>query len=309
MPSGAFTALGVGHAAIKLETKDGQKHYITWSAQGNPLAAPLKIQNYPRFKHLGTDRFGYQEDKHAMEGFFGQQEPHFKIKLPVLNLTWSTLTYGVSASRIEEFWEKRLHEKMYAFFSARYNCTGCVWEALKAGGLGYYHGISDSIFIQGAAGLLEAVNKAKGNLDQLNDLQHSIAMKMLELQKKYPDASRRIPSLADWKKSSDLNVKFRAVAARKEQIAALDDLIGDYPNARKDSIKFVMLLRMQAEIYSHLTTKPNSDRKKAVERLGASVTEVINRLPKFVSLDGLSDSEYGWAMNTFGWRSRVMART
>ncbi len=197
---------------------------------------------------------------------------------------------------------------MYAFFSARYNCTGCVWEALKAGGLGYYHGISDSTFIQGAAGLLEAVNKAKADLDQLNNLQHSIAVKMAELESKYPDAPQNIPSLAQWKKASDQNVSFRAIASRKEQVAALDKLIDDYPNARKDVVKFLMLLRMQGEIYSHVTTKPNSDRKVAVQRLGATVTNAMANLPKILDLDGLSDGEYSWAMNTLGWRARTMAK-
>jgi hypothetical protein len=40
MPTGIFTSLGVGHAAIRLETATGKQRYITWSAQGNPLKAP-----------------------------------------------------------------------------------------------------------------------------------------------------------------------------------------------------------------------------------------------------------------------------
>src|ERR1700735_285869 len=99
MPSGALTVLGVGHAAIKLTTRDGEEHYVTWAAQGNPLRAPFKIQNYPRYKNLGTEDFTYQHDKYNMDGFFGQQKPHYKIKLPILTLAAGALPYGVSASR------------------------------------------------------------------------------------------------------------------------------------------------------------------------------------------------------------------
>ncbi len=98
MPSGVFTTLGVGHAAIKLETKEGEKHYITWSAQGNPLNAPFKVQKYPRFKHLGTDNFGYQEDKNAMEGFFWTERTSFQNQ------------FAGSKARIWEFKLRRVNE-------------------------------------------------------------------------------------------------------------------------------------------------------------------------------------------------------
>jgi hypothetical protein len=307
MPSGIYTKLGVGHAAIKLTTRDDQKHYITWAAQGNPLAAPFKIQNYPRFKHLGTEKFGYEADKGNMEGFFGSQEPHYKIKLPILTLSAGALPYGVSAGRIEAFWQARLAGKMYAFFSAKYNCTGCVWEALKAGGLGYYHDIADSMFIQGAAGLLEAVNKAKANLDKLNQVRQAVDARMTQLQQNYPTAPAVVPTIAQWKKLSDQNVKFSSMSSRKEQVLALDKLIQDYPNARLNEMKFVMLFAMQGEIYSHLTNKPKSDRRAAVEQLGASVTAVLKSLPANLNLDGLNDGQYGWVMNTLGWRSRKLA--
>jgi hypothetical protein len=55
MPSGIATTFGIGHAAIKLTTRDGNKHYITWVAQGHLLKAPFKFQNADRFRHLGTE--------------------------------------------------------------------------------------------------------------------------------------------------------------------------------------------------------------------------------------------------------------
>jgi hypothetical protein len=163
--------------------------------------------------------------------------------------------------------------------------------------------------IQGAAGLLEAVNKAKANLDQLNQLRDSIDQKMAQLLQQHPNVPKSVPTLKQWKTASDQNIRFSSVAARKDQIAALDKLIDDYPNTHTNTIRFVMLSRMQSEIYSHLTNKPNSDRKAAVERLGASVTAVLNTMPANLNLNGLGDGPYRWVMNTLGWRSKEMART
>src|SRR5439155_4199481 len=96
----------------------------------------------------------------------------------------------------------------------------------------------------------------------------------------------------------------RAFAGRKDQVAALDKLIEDYPNVNDDVSRFVLLVRMQSEIHSHLTAKPNSDRKLAVERLGARVTAALNTLPGNLGLGGLDPKLYGWFMNTVGWRAQ-----
>jgi hypothetical protein len=128
--------------------------------------------------------------------------------------------------------------------------------------------IGDSVFIQGTAGLLEAVKKAKANIDKLNKNRLSIEMLMADLRFKFPAAPQNIPTIAQWKTASDQNVRFRAVASRKEQIAALDKLIKDYPNARTVEEKYVLLFTMQREIHSHIKKKADSDRRDAVERLG-----------------------------------------
>ncbi len=130
---------------------------------------------------------------------------------------------------------------------------------------------------------------------------------MDQLQQSYPQAPASVPTITQWKKLSDQNIKFSSMASRKEQVAALDKLIQDYPNARLNEMKFVMLFAMQGEIYSHLTNKPKSDRRAAVEQLGASVTAVLKSLPANLDLDDLNDGQYGWVMNTLGWRSRKLA--
>jgi hypothetical protein len=66
--------------------------------------------------------------------------------------------------------QKLLQEASYSFVSAHSNCNGVVWDALEAGGLGQYHNVGDSWFIQGAADLLKAVTIAKTTMEQRNRL-------------------------------------------------------------------------------------------------------------------------------------------
>ena len=292
--------LGIGHAAIHLK-HDRHGHYITWAADGHPLKAPFKFQNAPRWNNVGVG-LDYEMDKGNMQHFFGRSEPEFKCELPIFDLKDGILTYGVSAKRIEDFWKQQLTKNTYAFFSAKHNCTGCVWEALKAGGLGNYHDNPDSIFIQGATSLMSAVRKADENLEKLNGAYAKIYLTMRGLSRQYWRHDT-VPSLADWKADSDKNAK--GLARRRDQIAALDKMIADYPNARSDVAKYILLLQMQKEIYSHLTQKPNSDRKKAVEQLGARVWWATEKLTIDDStLDDLSDKMYDWAVNTIGWRAK-----
>ena len=71
-----------------------------------------------------------------------------------------------------------------------------------------------------------------------------------------------IPSLAEWKKDSDEKVSFRKFAGRIEQVAALDRLIERYHRRPINPVtQYALLIRMQDEIYSHLTLKPQSDRR------------------------------------------------
>ena len=70
-------------------------------------------------------------------------------------------------------------------------------------------------------------------------------------------------------------------------------LIRDYPTARTDLERFGSLIKMQSEVYSHFSSKPNSDRKDAVSKLGARVTGALRRLNLGDDpLNGLSEDEF-----------------
>jgi hypothetical protein len=267
------TTLGVGHAAIRLRFHNGVERYITWAAQGNPLKAMFKFQGVNRWANVGAG-LDYATDKGNMVGFFGSAKPTYKVEIPVLDMTNGHLTVGVSAGEMDRFWTQQLHVNMYAFLSARYNCTGVVCSALRASGLNRYGEDLDSTFVQGASSLLDWARGVKHTLDQMNAARNGVELSMAALLNQHPHTPRTVPTLQAWKTTS--NVGISTFARRIEQVAALDGLISEYntPNLPV-AAKAILIARMQAEVASHLTSKPTSDRRTAVAQLGARVTAAL----------------------------------
>jgi hypothetical protein len=311
MPSGLATALGAGHAALQLASDDeGFYRYITWMARGNPLQALFPHQRRQVLPKLVEGRINYGVDAEVMEGWDlmgNPDQPHHAIKLPTLRLhpTPEKLRYGIDVARICDFWEDRLqNEPTYAFLSRKQNCTGCVVEALRAGGLDYYSDKPKNYFVQDARTLLTWVQAAKKKLDRLNQRQADINTLMTALAAQYadePNTGNGVPSIAEWKQESDKGVN-PVFASRKEQVANLDRLIKDYPKATDKLTRFVLLLRMQSEIHSHLTAKPTSARRDAVERLGARVTVALRNLGiGHAHFEDLDPKMADWAVRNLVW--------
>jgi hypothetical protein len=215
-----------------------------------------------------------------MQDFFGHRMPDYKAHVPLLSISPDGIKYGVDVNRIEKFWLDRLQsETPYSFLSKKNNCTGCVAEALKAGGLGYFADLGGNPLAQDARSLRVWAQKGEEKLDRLNKTQSTIDATMNMLFGKHSNCRNAgVPTLQEWVRDSDSNVKFQPFAQRKDQIAKLDVLIRDYPSARTDLERFASLIKMQSEVYSHFSTKPNSDRKDAVSKLGARVTGALRRL-------------------------------
>lgn len=312
MPSGAFMknvvgiGLGVGHAALELKREAGQIYYITWMAHGSPFNALVPSKAGPVYKYIG--QFTKDDDKANMLGFFGHEEPSYSIELPALRLPTASrgLRFGVDVPRIESFWEDRLQTSpQYAFLSTKQNCTGCVVDALRAGGLDRYLDDPNKWVVQGAGSLLAWVQGAKAKLDGLNQRQASVERFMADrLARHRGDGPLPIPSFQEWQRESDQNVRFGLVASRKDQIAAIDEMVKDYPNAKDPVSRCVLLVKMQHEIYSHLINKPTSDRRAAVEALGTRVTSALldNRL-NGDELAKLGEAMHDWVIRTMAWRA------
>jgi len=289
---GKFYVPGIGHASLELSST-GRTDYITWSADGNPLARPVPSLAGDHYGGLGNS-LNFEKDQRLMSGFFGQSEPHYAVELPTLRMSARGLRYGIDVARTREFWQERLdNPPQYAFLSRKMNCTGCVAEALNAGGLGFYATQPFNLFVQDARTLLTWVQKAQRNLQRLNDSQEQIEQTMKQnMRKNIGIVAMDIPSLGDWRKDSDEKVSFRALASRSDQIAAIDGLIERYHRPATDLVtRYALLIRMQNETYSHMTLKPQSDRRLSVIKLGATVTSVLDRMTQNNDLQALLDHD------------------
>jgi hypothetical protein len=165
--------------------------------------------------------------------FGNKGKPDPPINLPTLFWTPTGLHYGVDVERIKQFWLKRRNQKTYTFISKMDNCTGCVVEALRAGGLeDYFVGPKNKV-VHDATSLFDWAKAAKKRIKLANRRQKCVDAFMEKLPmkhavwmaEKHMTANPEIPSLEEWKKESDKNVRFSAVASRKDQIALLDMLI------------------------------------------------------------------------------------
>ncbi len=152
---------GVGHASLTLRVND-KKYYITWMADGSPFQASV-INSM-----TGIENVTKAIDKGFMRRFMNSAEPTYKIKLKTKQT--GEQTEGLDANLIEAFWLERLDNKpKYSFLSASNNCTGCVADALRAGGLGQYVRASKPWFVQDAASLLAWVLAAEKPLNGAAD--------------------------------------------------------------------------------------------------------------------------------------------
>jgi hypothetical protein len=157
-----WNAGGVGHASISLKVED-RKHYITWMAHGSPFAG-MELNAY---KYIDT--FTKADDKENMEAFFESSEPTYKVKLPAIQP--NSPAAGLDAAAIEQFWLDRLANRpKYAFLSKRENCTGCVADALRAGGLERFVPAPSAWFVQDAKSLLAWVLRARDTIGGTGNL-------------------------------------------------------------------------------------------------------------------------------------------
>lgn len=288
----ALTGLGIGHAALEITTENSKQYYITWivSSEDGIGGAFLPSQG-GHASHRMNPQPGFslpweqKDDKRAMRSWkvagrhiFNEQPDH-AINLPTLLLdpTKEGLRYGVDVERIKNFWLKRQTTVTnYTFLSKTENCTGCVVGALRAGGLDDYFVRPQNKVVQDVTSLFDWAKAAKKRIKLANQRQKCIDLLMQQLTMKHAlwmaqkggDVIRTIPSLEEWKKESDKNVLLSAIARRRDQIALLDKLIQDYHKATDMDTRFECVVKMQCQIYHHVTTKPTSDRRVAVERLG-----------------------------------------
>lgn len=212
--------------------------------------------------------------------------PQYQINVPVFTHPApgpDDNMFGLNAELIARFWKNLLalpagdSKRRYGVFSPTQNCNGVVVEALLAGGLGMYADPPSNYVYQDARTLLRWVEEACGTIDKLNRQYRKIAKSQAGgRQGALPINERRIPTLTEWKASSNEGIAW--YARRTDQVASLDELIPIYHQAKSVNNHWLVtrtLLKMTVSIYDHLVNKPNSDRRQAMLNLAKRVFVVL----------------------------------
>jgi hypothetical protein len=173
----ALTGVGLGHAGLTVKL-DGVRHYITWQV-GDGTPVPFKEHqalNYmTRDAYVPEGQMCKAKDETWMSGmrwgqmngdsgrgrYDGYKRSQCDWKMRIKTRQPNENGAGLDAGAIIAWWDHRVkNENVYKLISTNQNCTGCVAEALKAGGLG---GSPSGYWLVSAADLqtwiLDRVNK------------------------------------------------------------------------------------------------------------------------------------------------------
>jgi hypothetical protein len=314
LPGGFKHALGAGHGGLEVEDEHGQTFYITWlpANAGGSIAQKrmLTLQGMEAHKGLGfaqiRDRATGQVVANDRARGTGQEvslqsdmaahnfmnpnfhangvvgPPHYSIDLPAMQKRKGKDIFGVSLSKIKDYWERLLAlppdhpERVYGMLSTTRNCNAVVVEALMAGDLWRYADPPDNTLFQDARTLLRWVEKAQEQIEKLNNEYNEIVHQLHLLGDLHPHQEPTIPTLQEWQHDSDQGISW--FARRIEQVAELDHLIPLYHRARHQGdrhMQWRVLATMLLVICSHLTHKPKSDRRHAVLNLARRVCAVF----------------------------------
>jgi len=210
------------------------------------------------------------------------------VKLPdeVIELPVSTADnpIGLSEEAITDWW--RLfssdlgYKHVYQFVSKKINCASIVMAALTVGGsrsfvkpdrqFMYYAPNDVDTYARKVA---KKIAKIRGVVESTPPLTESPTGTTYSVVSVY---GKDIPTPAEWKKMSRVRI-----GRRHSQVAAIDNLMDEYwqlgdhwttTNCNQKSIKLYMMLE---QIQDHISSKPTSDRRAAVIKLGRKILEVI----------------------------------
>ena len=334
--SGKNYMLGKGHGAVEVGTPEGNLYYIslfgrrgghvslapsdTPKADANAGTGFAKIRDERTGKVIDNpilDAYGpmsYQRDGERFGERLAQQQGLQRYHVPA-NHTFDVPIrspghqnlFGVSVHRMERFWTRFLNlppghkKRRYAMLSTHNNCNGVVVDALLEGGLQCYAGPPINFIYQDARTLVQWVEKATSRIKQMNAMDRAVRGQGHGSSGLLP--WRTVPTLKEWKKVSDKGIAF--YARRKDQVAKIDWTLDQYHRVgpKHTGCRLMLLQVILYYICSHLSRKPNSDRREAVlnlyppvraafealwrERDGGDVTTNFNSDPS------LEDSEIG----------------
>lgn len=305
VPSGLKTIMGVGHGSLELETRRST-YYITrlgdnfsTAAEGKRATGFTHIQNRRTGKlqqnplaYNQERAFDYGSDCAANQDRMGTTFPvgaNYRIEIPCKSPT-SHLDgknmWGLNTTAIESWWIDLMNlpvghpRRNYRAVSKSKNCNAAVVEALRVGGLSVYAKPPKNFVFQGTATLVRWVNAAVQKIELLNGqaelLYNHVGLVQVGLNE------MTIPTLAKWKSDSRVSArKTLSFARRKEQVAEIDRLLPIYHRQKANNelnAALETLILIQEQVYSHLITKPNSQRRQPMVNLAITIYYEIGAL-------------------------------
>ena len=309
MPTGFQTTMGIGHGSLELRTQSSS-YYITWIGGGGNSSSAAEGHRATGFKQLQDRKtgaqvanpcaynqpvapirgnpgaFNYEEDCLANQTRMktvGRAEANYRILIPCKSPTGYRTgknMWGLNATAIERWWIALMNlppghpRRNYKALSTKYNCNAAVVEGLREGGLSVYATPPKNFVFQGTATLVKWVNAAVLKINLLNSHADAIFDRISKSTINLNEI-QTIPSLAEWKSDSHVGT----FARRKEQVAEIDRLLPIYHSAKNRNdlaAALETLVLIQEQVYSHISTKPNSDRAKPMLRLAGKIYYVIS---------------------------------
>ncbi len=298
--------LGAAHAGMEVETQQFGKQYVTWDSVGGSVAMPQlgfeKISyrgvDYTRnAKGIYHDTGGKPLSKYTefntietlKTEITSSGQPSTTIIKEII-LDNSGFEYGVDAEMIARWWNTKLKmepgdtKRRFSKFSTEFNCVSIVMEGLLFGGLGCYAPIPKNWMYNSAKDLNRWVLAATSEIIRLNNQNHDPVIYQNIFRKAiiFALGTEDLSKFEEWKSDSNKKI-YNPLARRLQQVANIDQLIKEYhaiaPNTHEMNRESI-LLRIYNNAITHLTLKPNSDRRDAVLDIAIKALGVFLRKRK-----------------------------
>jgi hypothetical protein len=202
---------------------------------------------------------------------------------------------GLNAHAMLTWWrgfrtahQQALHgESGYQFVSTLHNCASIVMRALIAGESAFFLKpptawvtFSPRDVADYAAALKNEIIRANADYSRyFNSKLEWQAQNRREMHMHPPTATTELPTVDQWKRMSDANVRFAALSRRREQNAEIDRLLGQYHaqlpwDGGGADYRLEYMKQIFQQIGSYIAAKPKGDRLNAMLALGQIVLAV-----------------------------------
>jgi hypothetical protein len=295
-----------GHVALAIGQGGKPDHYISYwpvaNSSGTPVSArPAKFNRFAqdlmaelgsnartRLQAGSTPRPGQANDNVInVDGFTVDNPQNVWVKMPDetfdIPIADSQNGVGLSQEHIVDWWKLFStdlgYKHRYRFISRKINCASIVMSALTVGGARmfvkpdrqfmYY---SPNDIGKYARQLTKKINKMRQAAAVVQNAPQTPGVTYSVVDPNGPD----IWSLAAWKKLSAVRI-----GRRHSQVAAIDGLVQQYWNIGGHwtidncNQKALVLYQVLEQIQDHIASKPKSDRREAVFKLGRRILEVV----------------------------------